>query len=89
MISPEMMMKAIPMTMPMTHLMTIGGKRMEGVAIYPLDAWIKAGNLCFTTEKWAMMCMLIAENGARMENVTYDDIRVFEELFTVSTGMPH
>ena len=65
MLTPETMMKAIPTTMPMTHLATISGKKMEGVAKYPLDAWILAGNPCFTNEKWAMMCLLIAEKGMR------------------------
>ena len=61
-LAPEVMMKAIPMTMPMTYLVTVtGGKKMEGVAQYPIDKWICAGNPTFTNEKWAMICLLIAE----------------------------
>ena len=87
MLSPETMLKAIPMTMPMTHLATISGKKMEGVAKYPLDAWLTAGNPCFTNEKWAMMCLLIAEKGKEMETFTVEDSEVFEKLFTISTTM--
>ena len=86
-ISPECLLKAIPMTMPMTHIATVNGKKMEGVAKYPMDAWVAAGDPCFTTEKWAMMCMMIAEIGKEMTDVTVQDIQVFERLFTVSTSM--
>ena len=52
MVPPAEMIKAIPMTMPMTHIHTHEGKRMEGIAKYPLDSWETAGDPCFTTEKW-------------------------------------
>ena len=51
------------MTMPMTHLAAVDGKKMDGVAKYPLDAWIEAGAPEFATEKWAMICILLAERG--------------------------
>ena len=40
-VEPETWYKAIPMTMPMTHLLQRDGKEMQGVAHYPLDAWVK------------------------------------------------
>ena len=87
MIAPEEMLRAIPMTMPMTHLVTINGKRMDGVAKYPLDAWIAAGNPCFTTEKWAMMCLLLAEMGPQIQGISARDLEVFEGLFTAATTL--
>ncbi len=87
--SPETMFKAIPMTMPMTHLETVWGKKMEGIARYPLDAWEDAGNPCFTEEKWAMMCLHLAEVGTNLKGISAEDVRVFENLFTVSSSMPH
>ena len=87
MIAPEEMLRAIPMTMPMTHLVTIHGKRMDGVAKYPLNEWISAGNPCFTTEKWAMMCMLLAELGPQVEGISAQDLEVFDKLFTVATSL--
>ena len=89
-VSPATMLKAIPVTMPMTHIMTVGGTRMEGVARYPLDAWLTAGNPCFTVDKWAMVCMCIAERGMDMganEMFNKEDSEVFEKLFTVSSAM--
>ena len=86
--SPETMLKAIPMTMPMTNLETVWGKKMEGVARYPLDAWIDAGNPCFTEEKWAMMCLHLAEVGTNLKGISAEDVRVFENLFTVSSSLP-
>ena len=88
-LSPEVMLKAIPMTMPMTHLMTINGKQMEGIAKYPLDAWIKAGNPCFTEEKWAMMCMMLAAVSTDLKGIPKEDAMAFESLFTVSSCRPH
>ena len=87
MISPEQMLKAIPMTMPMTHLATIDGKMMQGIAKYPLDAWIAAGNPCFTSEKWAMMCLLLAEKGRECQELSAQDVKIFEELFLVSSTL--
>ena len=88
-LSPEAMLKAIPMTMPMTHFESINGKKMDGVARYPLDAWEAAGNLCLTNEKWAMICLLIAERGIEMTStdcLNRADAEVFEKLFTISTA---
>ena len=79
------MMKAIPMTMPMTHLVTHEGRRMEGIARYPLDSWEAAGDPCFTTEKWGMLCMLLSEKGLDIPNLSQRDREVFEQLFTVAT----
>ena len=64
---------------------------MQGVAHYPLDAWNKAGDQCFTKEKWALMCLAIAETGLDLTTnsryFTQADVEVFENLFTVSTKM--
>ena len=60
-ISPEVLLQAIPMTMPMTYLATVDGKEMKGIAKYPLDQWLDEEAPCFTREKWAMICLLIAE----------------------------
>ena len=89
-LSPEVMLKAIPVTMPMTHLATVSGKKMEGVAKYPLDAWIKSGAPEFTNEKWAMICILLAERGkgaTQSGAFSNQDAEVFEKLFTVATTM--
>ena len=60
---------------------------MDGVAQYPLDAWIGAGNPCFTTEKWCMMCLLLAEKGREVQGASARDVEVFEKLFTVATTL--
>ena len=89
-LAPEMIYKAIPMTMPMTHLHTVNGKKMSGVAKYPLDAWIAAGDPCFTSEKWAMLCLMIAEKGMDASNekmFSPQDRDVFERLFAVASQM--
>lgn len=89
-ISPEFLLRAIPMTMPMTHLVSISGKRMEGVAKYPLDAWAKADAPCFTTEKWAVMCLLLAEAGrdpTKIHGISREDQEVFERLFDIASSM--
>ena len=87
-LSPAVMLKAIPMTMPMTHLATVGGKKMEGVAKYPLDAWISSAAPSFTTEKWAMMCLLLAEKGLdATKGFSTEDQEVFEKLFTTASSM--
>ena len=74
----------------MTHLATVDGKKMEGVAKYPLDAWIASGAPEFTKEKWAMICILLAERGkgaAQPGGFSYEDKEVFERLFTVASAM--
>ena len=86
-LNPHDMLRAIPMTMPMTHLATRDGKLMEGIAKYPLDAWEKAGNPCFTSEKWAMLCMRLADVGKNDGDMTEEDEAVFKNLFTVSSTM--
>ena len=89
-LSPETMLKAIPVTMPMTHLTTVSGKKMEGIAKYPLDAWAAAGNPCFTNEKWAMICMMLAEMGQKaVETGEFPpaDAEVFGELFVTASTM--
>ena len=78
------------MTMPMTHLMTVAGKKMEGVAKYPLDAWISSGAPEFTTEKWAMICILLAERGkgaVQAQGFSMMDAEVFDKLFTVASAL--
>ena len=85
-LSPETIMKAIPVTMPMTHLATVKGKKMEGVAKYPVDAWIKSGAPEFTAEKWCMICILLAERGTDA-TLSKEDAEVFDKLFSVATTM--
>ena len=87
-LSPEVILKAIPMTMPMTHLALISGKRMESVAKYPLDAWTISGAPCFT-EKWAMMCLLLAEKGLdpTKSDFSTEDKEVFERLFATASAL--
>ena len=63
---------------------------MEGVAQYPVDKWICAGDPTFTNEKWAMICMMIAEKGKELatpQGFNAQDREVFEKMFTVSTVM--
>ena len=63
---------------------------MEGVAKYPLDAWIDSGAACFTTEKWAMICILIASRGigaTQANSFSNEDKEVFEKLFADATLM--
>ena len=88
---PEDMLKAIPVTMPMTHLEDYNGKRMEGIARYPVDAWIKAGDPCFTSEMWAKICIVLAERAlispASQARLSNEDADVFERLLTVSTSL--
>ena len=76
--------------MPMTHLATVSGKKMEGVAKYPLDAWVESGAPCFTNAKWAMMCILIAERGigaTQAQGFSIEDKEVFEKLFATASTM--
>ena len=85
--SPTEVLRAIPVTMPMTHLATIDGKQMEGVAKYPVDAWLDSGAPSFTTERWAMICMLLAERGleeAKNTELPPEDREVFEKLFAAA-----
>ena len=87
-LTPDVILKAIPMTMPMTHLATVNGKKMDGVAKYPLDAWITSGAPSFTTEKWAMICFLIAERGigaTQSSSFSSEDKEVFEKLFAAAS----
>ena len=89
-LAPGTLLKAIPVTMPMTHLATMSGKKMEGVAKYPLDAWIDSGAPEFTNEKWAMICILIAERGIGATQILgfpLEDKEVFEKLFSTATMM--
>ena len=89
-LSPEIIMKAIPVTMPMTHLATVSGKKMEGVAKYPLDAWTSSGAPEFTNEKWCMICLLLAERGrgpTQAGTLSNEDTEVFDKLFAVATTM--
>ena len=74
----------------MTHLATIDGKKMEGVAKYPLDAWTNSGAPEFTNEKWCMICILLAERGkgaTQAGTFSNEDAEVFDKLFTVATTM--
>ena len=87
-LEPEEVLKAIPLTMPMTHLEDYNGKQMEGIARYPLDAWIKAGDPCFTKEMWAKVCLALAERALGSQtNLSEEDADVFERLLTVSTSL--
>ena len=89
-LSPDIIMKAIPVTMPMTHLATVSGKKMDGVAKYPLYAWTTSGAPEFTNEKWCMICILLAERGkgaTQSGTFSNDDAEVFDKLFTVANTM--
>ena len=89
-LSPESIMRAIPVTMPMAHLATVSGKKMEGVAKYPLDAWTNSGAPEFTNEKWCMICILLAERGkgaTQSGTFSNEDAEVFDKLFTVANTM--
>ena len=89
-LKPETILKAIPVTMPMTHLVSVSGKKMEGVAKYPLDAWIDSGAPEFTNEKWAMICILIAERGigaTQSHGFSIEDKEVFEKLFATASKL--
>ena len=89
-LAPITLMNAIPVTMPMTHLATIDGKKMDGVAKYPLDAWISSGAPEFTSEKWAMICLLIAERGIGAQQAadfSAQDKEVFEKLFAAASAI--
>ena len=89
-LSPETIYTAIPMTMPMTHLATAGGRTMAGVARYPVDAWIAADAPTFTNERWAMICLLIAER-ARQPSLAHSfslqDMEVFDRMFDTASMM--
>ena len=87
-IKPEAIFQAIPMTMPMTHLATVSGKVMDGIAKYPLDAWTRAEAPCFTSEKWAMICLLIAERAMgpkQAAGFSNEDNEVFQKLFSAAS----
>ena len=86
-ITPEQMFKAIPVTMPMTHLAYYKNKQLDGIAKYPVDAWVKRGNPSFTTERWGMICMALAERALGFDDLSEKDRNVFEALFTVSTSL--
>ena len=89
-LSPVTLLNAIPITMPMTHIATVDGKKMDGVAKYPLDAWISSGAPEFTSEKWAMICLLIAERGIGPQQAgtfSNQDTEVFERLFSAASAM--
>ena len=89
-LSPESIMKAIPVTMPMTYLATENGMKLKGVAKYPLDAWIASGAPEFTCEKWCMICLLLAERGkgaSQAGTVSSNDAEVFDKLFAVADKM--
>ena len=85
--TPQQMFKAIPVTMPMTHLAYYEGKQLEGIAKYPIDAWVTAGHPSFTTQRWGMICMALAEHALGLDDLSAKDQAVFEALFTVSTSL--
>ena len=60
---------------------------MAGIAKYPIDAWEVMGNPCFTSEKWAMICMIMAEKGQRQEGLTEEERTALQDLFLVSNSM--
>ena len=87
-LSPEIMLKAIPITMPMTHLTTASGKMVEGVAKYPLDDWISVAAPNFTTEKWVMICLLLAEkamDATMSQGYSTKDKEAFEKLLKTAS----
>ena len=84
-LTPETMFKAVPMTMPMTYLETQDGRKMKGIARYPIDQWEAQGNPCLTKDKWVMLCLAIAQKG--LDKFSGVDALMFEKLFEVSEQM--
>eukprot|EP00975_Prorocentrum_lima_P026152 5496808-Prorocentrum_lima.AAC.1 len=48
------------MSLPMTHLYEEAGSTMYGIAKYPIDRWMAAGQPMITTKGWVKLCMKIA-----------------------------
>jgi hypothetical protein len=86
-LTPDTIIRSIPITMPMTNLMTVDGYELKGVAKYPIDAWKLAGNPVFTQEAWAKLCLLIAENGQRLNCLDDSEKLAYDELFTTSSRL--
>ena len=54
--------RRLPITLPMTHLVTEGGVKLECAARYPIATWNKIPEkIEFTVHTWATICMAIAE----------------------------
>ena len=86
-LNPQLMFKAIPMTMPMTRWTYYENKEVEVVARFPIDAWVTAGHPSFTTQRWGMICMAIAEQALAFDDLAAKDREVFEALFNVSKSL--
>eukprot|EP00975_Prorocentrum_lima_P066741 12910941-Prorocentrum_lima.AAC.1 len=44
----------------MAHLYEEAGSTMYGIAKYPIDQWMAAGQQVITTKGWVKLCMKIA-----------------------------
>ena len=75
------------MTMPMTRWTYYENKEVEVVAKFPIDAWVTAGHPSFTTQRWGMICMALAEQALAFDDLSAKDREVFEALFNVSTSL--
>ena len=59
-LEPQDVQDLIPMFMPKTHV--IPGVATAGIARYPVDQWIREGQLMISEKGWAKLCIRIAQN---------------------------
>ena len=60
-LDPMELHRRMPLTLPMTHLVTEGGVKLECAARYPIATWKKIpDNFEFTVHTWATICMQLA-----------------------------
>eukprot|EP00975_Prorocentrum_lima_P037791 7950947-Prorocentrum_lima.AAC.1 len=51
-LEPEDLLGTLPMSLPMTHIYEEEGSTMLGIAKYPNDQWMAAGQPMITTKGW-------------------------------------
>eukprot|EP00975_Prorocentrum_lima_P035862 7539794-Prorocentrum_lima.AAC.1 len=51
-LQPEDLPETLPMPLPMTHIYQEEGSTMFGIAKYPTDQWMAAGQPMITTKGW-------------------------------------
>eukprot|EP00975_Prorocentrum_lima_P013221 2807035-Prorocentrum_lima.AAC.1 len=51
-LEPEHLKDILPMPLPMTHLYEEEGNKLHGIAMYPIDQWIAAGEPIITVKHW-------------------------------------
>ena len=59
--SPEEMFDYIPMRFPMAHLLTHGGRKMKGIAKYPIADWLRSGSPVMTESGWAAFIIAVSK----------------------------